>query len=37
LATVEHLRSRGEVIDIASYDGRMIAAAQAMGISIARL
>jgi hypothetical protein len=37
LATADYLRGQGESIDFASYDGRLIAAAQAIGISIAAL
>jgi hypothetical protein len=34
LATVEFLRARGEEIELASYDRRLIACAQALGIAI---
>ena len=37
LATADYLRGQGESIDLASYDGCLIAAAQAIGISIAAL
>lgn len=37
LATMDYIRARGEDIELASYDGRMIAAAQALGIAIAPL
>jgi PIN domain len=37
LATAEYLRQQGEAIELASYDGRLIAAAQAIGIPIAAL
>jgi hypothetical protein len=37
LATADYLRGQGESIDLASYDGRLIAAAQAIGIPIAAL
>ena len=35
LSTIEHIRRRGETLELASYDNRMLAAAQALGISIA--
>ena len=34
LATIEFLRGRGEDIELASYDGRLIAGAQALGIRL---
>jgi hypothetical protein len=34
LATIEFLRGRGEDIELASYDRRLIAAAQARGVAI---
>jgi hypothetical protein len=34
LATLEFLRASGENIELASYDRRLIAAAQALGITI---
>ena len=37
LATTEYLRGRGEMVELASYDHRLIAAAQALGIPIAAL
>lgn len=37
LATMDHLREEGEPIELASYDNRLVAAAQAMGFSIAQL
>jgi predicted nucleic acid-binding protein len=37
LATADYLQGQGESIDLASYDGRLIAAAQAIGIPIAAL
>jgi hypothetical protein len=37
LATAEYLRQQGEAIELASYDTRLIAAAQALGIPIAAL
>ena len=37
LATIEFLRGRGEVVELASYDGRLVAAAQALGVAIAPL
>lgn len=37
LATVEHLRSGGGAIELASYDNRLIAAARAVGITPAAL
>ena len=37
LATLEYLRRQGEMVELASYDGRMIAAAQALGIPLAAL
>jgi hypothetical protein len=35
LATIEFLRSEGEPLQLASYDNRLLAAARALGISIA--
>ena len=37
LATVEHLRSLGGSIELASYDSRLLAAAHALGIAAAEL
>jgi hypothetical protein len=37
LATMDFIRERGESVQLASYDDRLIAAAQALGISIAQL
>lgn len=37
LATVEYLRGQGESIQLASYDNRLLAAAQALGIPLAVL
>lgn len=37
LATLEYLRRQGEMVELASYDGRLIAAAQALGIPLAAL
>jgi len=37
LATIDFLRRRGREIELASYDNRMLAAAQAMGVPIASL
>jgi predicted nucleic acid-binding protein len=37
LATVDYLRRQGEAVELASYDSRMIAAAQALGFAIAAL
>ncbi len=37
LATVEHLRSQGGSIELASYDTRLIAAARAVAVPIAAL
>ncbi len=37
LATMDYLRRQGEVIELASYDNRLIAAAQALGIPLAAL
>lgn len=34
LATIEFLRARGEDIELASYDRRLVAAARALGIAI---
>jgi predicted nucleic acid-binding protein len=37
LATIEHLRSLGDFVELASYDTRLIAAAQALEIALAAL
>ncbi|HEX3883208.1 MAG TPA: hypothetical protein VHW66_11155 [Stellaceae bacterium] len=37
LATMDYLRRSGEIVELASYDNRMIAAAEAMGIDVAAL
>lgn len=37
LATMDWLRSNGELIELASYDNRLMAAAQALGIPLAVL
>ena len=37
LATVEFLRAQGETVELASYDNRLVAAARALGITIAAL
>jgi predicted nucleic acid-binding protein len=37
LASIEFLRGRGQTIELASYDERLIAAARALGIPIASL
>lgn len=37
LATLEHLRSQGAPIELASYDNRLAAAAEALGIGLASL
>ena len=37
LATVDWLRSNGEAIELASYDNRLTAAAQALGIPLAAI
>ena len=37
LASIEFLRGRGQTIELASYDDRLIAAARELGIPIARL
>ena len=37
LATMEFLRGSGEVVELASYDNRMLTAAQALGIPIMAL
>jgi hypothetical protein len=34
LATVEYLRARGDDIELASYDRRLVACARALGIAI---
>jgi len=37
LATMESLRSRGETVELAAYDNRLVAGAQALGIPLATL
>jgi predicted nucleic acid-binding protein len=37
LSTIEYVRSRHETVELASYDNRLLAAAQALGVSIAAL
>jgi uncharacterized protein len=37
LATAEYLRGQGEMVELASYDHRLLAAARTLGISIAAL
>ena len=37
LATIEFLRRQGETVELASYDDRLLAAAKAVGISVAPL
>jgi hypothetical protein len=37
LSTIEYVRSRRETVELASYDTRLLAAAQALGISIVAL
>jgi hypothetical protein len=37
LATADYLRRQGEPVELASYDNRLIAAVQALGISLAAL
>jgi predicted nucleic acid-binding protein len=37
LATMDFVRSRGEALELASYDHRLVAAAQALGIPLAAL
>ncbi|MGH7116471.1 MAG: hypothetical protein ACREE9_18490 [Stellaceae bacterium] len=37
LATVDFLRGRGDVVELASYDNRLLAAAQALGVPISPL
>ena len=37
LATIELLRWQGETVELASYDDRLLAAAKAVGISVAPL
>jgi hypothetical protein len=34
---MHHLRASGESVELASYDSRLVAAAQALGIAIAPL
>jgi len=35
LATMDFMRQRGELVQLASYDNRLTAAAQALGITLA--
>jgi uncharacterized protein len=35
LATMDFVRAQGETVELASYDGRLVAAAQAIGIPLA--
>jgi len=37
LATIEFIRARGDVVELASYDNRLIVAAQRIGVPIAAL
>lgn len=37
LATIEFLRGQGEAVELASYDTRLLAAAQALGVAIVEL
>jgi predicted nucleic acid-binding protein len=37
LATIEYLRQAGEMIELASYDNRLLAAARSLGIAVAAL
>jgi predicted nucleic acid-binding protein len=37
LATMDFLRGRGEVVELASYDNRLLAAARALGMPLAAL
>ncbi len=37
LATIEHLRSLGGLVELASYDNRLLAAAQVLGVALASL
>jgi hypothetical protein len=37
LASIEFLRARGQAVELASYDGRLIAAARGLGVPIAAL
>jgi hypothetical protein len=37
LSTIEYVRNRGEMVELASFDRRLLAAAQALGIAIAAL
>ena len=37
LATIEYLRGRGERLELASYDERLLAAARSLGITIAAI
>ena len=37
LATIEFLRGQGAAVELASYDTRLLAAAQALGVTIAEL
>jgi hypothetical protein len=34
--TIEYLRGEGEAIELATFDGRMAAAARALGVSLYR-
>lgn len=37
IATIEFLRQQGEIVDLATYDNRLVAAAEAVGIPVAAL
>jgi predicted nucleic acid-binding protein len=37
LATIEFLRRQGETVELASYDNRLVAAAEPVGIPVAAL
>jgi predicted nucleic acid-binding protein len=37
LATMDFVRAQGEIVELASYDHRLVAGAQALGISLAAL
>jgi hypothetical protein len=37
LASIEFLRARGQTVELASYDGRLMAAARSIGIPVAEL
>jgi predicted nucleic acid-binding protein len=37
LATIEFLRRQGETVELASYDNRLVAAAESVGIPVAAL